>query len=577
MADSKENIETFGSDPGMGQWSSIFHKLPKWLLPLSVVIFTAIIYNQAIFNGFTKFDDAIYVTDNSFIRDFSWKGVLAIFTSFSTCNYHPFTTITYLFEYKFFQLDPLPYHALNVLLHLANTWLVYTLAERLSGKKITAFAVAVFFGIHPMHVESVAWISERKDVLYSFFFLLALLFYISYLESGFNRKYYLYMFLCFIASVLSKSAAVSLPVLLILLDIYKKRQINAKILLEKVPLFVVAAFFGVINILAQASGDCIDVVTTPFGFINRIFLCTSALASYIIRLVFPVGLSGMHYFPVMTDGFFHWQYYASLPFVLIIGWFIARRSSIRREMIFGFSFFLCTIFLMLQIISVGSALVAERYTYISYIGLFYIAGQGLSAICEGQWKNIAFMGLIIVVCVFSGLTWSRISVWKNDNTIYSDMIAKNTGSPYCFYPYYVIGLEKYKEGDFKGAMQDFNESILLDPGYPDAYNARGGLFMQFDNPHSALSDFNAAIRLDPGLAIAYNNRASLKATMGDFRGAIADYNSFLQMTPGNPRAYADRGMVRLNLGDSLGACADFKLSAQKGNDDALKLLGLYCH
>jgi protein O-mannosyl-transferase len=556
------------------------NKLPTFLKwsPLAIIFLTAILYYRAVCNGLTSFDDAFYVNNNPFLKDFSWSGIKAIFTSFYSCNYHPLTILTYLFEYRFFEINPLPYHLTNVLLHLFNTWFVFLLAERLSGRKVTAIVVSLLFAVHPMHVESVAWVSERKDVLFSFFYLLSLLSYLSYLRYGFRKKYYVGMFLFFVASLLSKPAAVTLPVLLIVIDLYKGRAIQAKVLIEKIPLLLLSFVFGILNIVAQTGS--INIVDTSFGFFNRLFLVTYTIAWYLFSLPVPYNLSGMHYYPTMSAGLLPWQYYSSLPLLAIVAllvWRLIRRSSFRKEIVFGCSFFLVTIFLTLQAIPVGSSLVAERYTYIPYIGLAYIVGQCLSETKNviGRYAGIGIFSVLTIV--FCSITWSRIAVWKDDYTLYGDMIEKNAGSPYNFYAYFVLGMDKYNEGKLKESLQDINDCISLDPGYAVAYNIRGGLYAQLNDPKSALIDFTRAISLDPEKAIFYNNRASLNARLGNFREAISDYDSYLDMDPRSCRAYADRGMVRLNLSDSTGACGDFRKSLQFGNSDAELLLRQYCH
>ncbi|NTW33679.1 MAG: glycosyltransferase family 39 protein [Bacteroidetes bacterium] len=200
-----------------------FKEIPKWT-PIAILVFTTLIYIKALFNDFA-WDDEIYIMRNPFLRDFSINGIKVIFTSFYFSNFHPITTLTYFLEYKCFGINPFPYHLVNILLHLLNTWLVFKLVEQLSNKKITALVVSLLFAVHPMHVESVAWISERKDILYSLFYFLSLLSYLRYVKHGFSVKHYIWTLLFFIASLLSKSAAVTLPVLLIGIDIFRKRKI----------------------------------------------------------------------------------------------------------------------------------------------------------------------------------------------------------------------------------------------------------------------------------------------------------------------------------------------------------------
>ena len=164
--------------------------IPKWSVA-AIILFTALLYSRCLYNGLTLMDDDYYIINNPFLKDFSLHGVRAIFTSFYSGKLrNPLTTVTWLFEYNIYGLNPLPYHLLNLLLHLLNIWLVFHLAEQLSGKKITALVVAVLFAVHPMHVESVAWASERKDVLYAAFYLLSLLAYLRYTASGYRIKFF---------------------------------------------------------------------------------------------------------------------------------------------------------------------------------------------------------------------------------------------------------------------------------------------------------------------------------------------------------------------------------------------------
>ena len=264
--------------------------IPAWA-PFAVMLFTGLLYIKAVSNGFVYWDDDNYILNNLYLHDFSIKGIISIFSNFNNANYHPLTTITNLVEYKLFAFNPLPYHLINVLLHIVNTWLVFALVEKMSGKRITALVVCILFAIHPLHVESVAWVSERKDVLYSTFYLLSLLSYLRYLETGFSTRHCIYVLLLFIASCFSKSAAITLPLLLIAIDIYKGRKIDTKSLIEKIPFILVSVLFGILAIMSQRSGFAIHQLSDSFTFINRLFLFTSRIAFYIIEAFVPFRLS----------------------------------------------------------------------------------------------------------------------------------------------------------------------------------------------------------------------------------------------------------------------------------------------
>ncbi len=592
----RENIVVKNSYGGQGN-NNVSFGITKWA-PVAVLVFTGLLYYKALSGGLTIIDDDFYITKNPFLRDFSLHGVKAIFTSFYQTNYHPLTTLTFFFEYNWFGLDPLPYHLLNVLLHLVNTWLVFKVVEQLSGKRLTAIIVCILFAIHPLHVESVAWISERKDVLYSMFYLSALLYYLRYLDSRFQTKNLITALLLFLASLFSKSAAVTLPVLLIVIDIYKGRKLNTKSLTEKVPFLLLSLFFGILAILSQRSGGAINDYASSYSFINKLFIFTSALSFYFIKLIAPSGFSILHYSPYILGGTLRWYYYLSLPFLLIIGWLVARRSSFRKEMIFGVCFFLVTISVMLQIIPVGSAYVAERYTYISYIGLFYIIGQWVSDVAINKWRNIVIGVFAVFVIVYSYQTWDRIGVWKDDTLLFNDLVDSNPD----IYSSYLFRADLRKTGgDLQGALEDYTKSITLNPEFgetyfkrartydalgnipaaisdydkaiqmiPDfteAYNSRGWDNFQSGKARAAVNDFNKAIALDANYAEAYNNRGWVYYQAGDIKSAIPDFSKAIALLPNFDKPYYNRAEIKSKTGDFIGAIEDYNILLKLHPDD----------
>lgn len=548
--------------------------IPKWA-PLAVLVFTALLYSRALYNGFVSLDDYIYIPQNPFIKDFSWNGMKAIFTSFYSGNYHPLTMLSYLLEYSLFGLNPLPYHLLSVLLHLLNIWLVFKLVEELSDKKITALVVALLFAVHPMHVESVAWISERKDVLYSLFYLLSLLIYLRYLKSGLQTKYYIAALLIFVASLLSKPAAVTLPVLLIAIDIYKGRTIQIKLLLEKIPFLLLALLFGILAVWSQGTEGAVNDAMLSYGFINKIFLFTSALAFYLLKSIAPFGLSAMHYFPNIHNGLFPCPYYASLPFVLFIAWLLVKSVSFRKEIIFGVFFFLITVSVMLQVFPVGASLVSERYTYIPYMGLFYIAGQWMADIRTKEARN-AVAGLFsFFVIMFSVQTWERISVWKNDDALYNDIVEKN---PDIYFGYYLRGNLKNSQGKLQEALQDYTQAIRLkNPELAELYTSRGLVYYNLGDKKSAMLDYNKAIELNPEMAEAYNNRGAAYFGLGNIKSALIDLNKAILLNPKLDNAYYNRGVLKAKTCDTIGSCEDLKKAVQLGNQEAAQMANQYCN
>ncbi len=530
-----------------------FAGIPKWA-PAAVLAFTALIYFRALNNGFASLDDDKYILQNPYIRDLSVRGVKAVFAAFYNGNYHPLTTLAYLFEYSCFKANPLPYHLLNVLLHLANTWLVFKLVEKLSGKSLAALAASLLFAVHPMHVESVAWVSELKDVLYALFYLLSLLFYLRYLDLGYRGKHYLGALLLFFVSLLSKSAAVTLPALLLAADIYRGRKLSARMLLEKIPFFIPALVFGILAIMSQRAGGALSYISLHYSLLERIFISAYAVAFYVVKLAVPSGLSVMHYYPAAQGGALPWQYYASLPFLAVIAGLLLRPGSFRRETAFGAAFFLITVSVMLQIVPVGIAVTAERYTYIPYIGLFYIAGLRLAEINKKHVKNAALALFSVLIIMFSYQTWRRIGVWKDGEVLFTDVIAKY---PQNHHGYWIRGNVKYGKGDMAGALRDYDKALECDPSFATAYVNRGCIYNILNEYGPALRDLDRAINMDTTIAEAYNNRGWARYNLGGKAAAVQDYDKAILLDPGYAEAYNNRGWAYFEAGERAPAMRDF--------------------
>ncbi len=248
------------------------------------ILFIALLsYLPALNNGFV-WDDDDYIKNNLLIRSINLK---EIFSTNLMGNYHPLTVLVYAIQYKFFEVSEKGYHAFNLFLHLLNVLLVFFAVFRLSNKSIVALVAALLFALHPMHVESVAWASELKDLLYTFFFLASYIFYMKYLDDGKN-KYYVFALFLFLLSLLSKAMAASLPLLLVLTDYFKGQKFNAKTLLQKVPFFLLSLIFGFVAVHAQKSSGAVDTATFDMG--QRIIFASYGFITYLVKLALPLQL-----------------------------------------------------------------------------------------------------------------------------------------------------------------------------------------------------------------------------------------------------------------------------------------------
>jgi len=575
--------------------------IPEWAIAV-VLMFTALLYARVLQNGFVKMDDDTYLINNPLIRDLSLRGILNVFTTFHSYNYHPLTTLTNLVEFSLFGLNPVPYHVFNVVLHILNTWLVYKLINRLSGKQVVALAVAVLFSVNPMHVESVAWASERKDVLYTCFYLWSLLAYLQYLSSSFSVRYYFLVLLLFVLSLFSKSAAVTLPVLLLAADVYKGRRIDARMFAEKIPFFLLSFVFGMLAIKSQTSemgGGTVNDLSQIYSYTDRFFLLTYSIAFYIVKLLFPTGLAAFHYFPAKGESGLPLLYYSSAVFLLATGIALYQVKPVKKVILFGVAFFFITISVMM-VVPVGNSLVNERYTYVPSIGFFFLLAAIAVYYIKGSARNVALVLFAMYVLWLSYQTWNRIGIWKDSTTILTDVIEQN---PEFYHAYWVRGnvelqaddkqraLEDFnkvlqyrpdfyaallargdlrlKLQDYNGCIKDLDQAIRIDAQNGAAYNTRGMAYDAIDSLQAALSDYNRAISFSPGLALAYNNRSVILAKTGNINGAISDINRAISLAPADVKMYVNRGNIRSVQNDYKGAIEDFTYAIRLKPDESM--------
>lgn len=527
----------------------------------AILVLTAFAFSPTLQNTFTNWDDEAYVVNNPLITQINGENVVKMFDYRHpiSSNYHPLTILSLAVNYQWAKLDPAPYISTNIALHLLNIILVFYFILLLTKyNQWVALIVALLFAIHPMHVESVAWISERKDVLYGAFFIGAMIGYLKYLTSG-KRHFLVLTFGLFLLSLLSKSAAVILPVVLLTLDYYKGRKWQSKVFVEKIPFFIVAVIFGLIAIKTQSTTAISDLERWSAG--HRILFASYGLMMYVVKLVVPINLSSFYSYPIAGNPLPVIFYIAP---ILVIGWagivyVFARRQ---KELVFGLLFFVANLLLVLQLLPVGEAIMADRYTYIAYIGLFFIIAKGMDYLVHQKWKKsanakyVAILGLLIVVGIYTALTYERTKIWKNTNTLWSDVIEKH---PNVVFAYYNRGLYNVSGGrtNYKKASQDFSKAIQLNPKYGSAYIGRGNIHYANQENEKALSDFSKAIAFDPSNANAYVNRAAVYNRLQNYNKGLQDLQKAIELNPNSANAYMNKAVIHYSLQEYEEAIAAF--------------------
>lgn len=583
-------------------------KYPLLLWGTLALVF--VVFLPSLTNDFVNWDDPKYVINNALIKDLSGKGIKAMFSSFYGGNYHPLTALSNAIEFKLFGLNPKPFHFFNLLIHVFNTFLVFRLIRLLSSDVRIALVVCLLFGIHPMHAESVVWISERKDVLYTLFYLLATIKYIELQDAEKkNIKQYLVIVVLFLCSLLSKSAAVVFPLTLILIDIYKGKKIGIALLMNKIPFFALSLIFGLVALRSQGVDGALSDLSPVFSVSDRVWLVSYSLVFYIYKLFLPLNLSAFHAYPEKINNVLPWYYYAAPLVIVALAFITLKARQFRKELSFGLLFFLVNIILVIQVIPVGQALAAERYSYVPYIGLFFIIAYLFFYLLDSYQNNKTYFQVAAAagVLVLSAVAFNRNKAWKDGVSLWNDVIAKN---PRVAFAHYNLGNAYKNKNDFQSAINAYSGAIKVDSVYSTAWFNRAHAYADIQKHNEAIADYSKAVILNPKNQEAYFNRAVSYATLKEYDSAIADYTKSLELKPndvgayysrGNMKAfkglfeeamtdytkaieldakYADaynnRGNCKLNLNRMKEACDDWKMSYQLGNTKSTDMLGRYC-
>ena len=579
--------------------------LPLAATLLTVLIATFAIYTTSFDHEFTTWDDPDYVTDNVLVRNQDYEALTKAIVS---SNYHPLTMFSMAWNAAP-PLSPKPFLVTNALLHTINTGLLFWLAFRLSRRSLfVAFWTALLFGVHPMHVESVAWISERKDVLYTLFFLAAAIAYHRYLERR-SLRWLGGALALFVLSCLSKGMAVVFPLVMIVMDVWERRRVlETRSLIEKAPFFVVALVFGRIVLDVQGGGDLNGLLTKttlhlkgvadfiPYAAWERVVLPTYGFAAYLFKLFVPVRLSAFYpYPPPGTLGLVH--ILAPLVFLGVLALIVwdFRRT---RILTFGLGWYLVTILPVLQWLPVGEAIMADRYAYLSYVGPLFALSMGIPRVAGAarERQAIAAVALACFAAVCGVLSVRQIGVWKNSDTLWSQVIRLHPRSAMA---YVARGNARGSAGRVQEALEDLRTARSLGSRKYDLYDGLGNAYGALGQLDSSVVMYGAAIAQNSSSGRTYYNRAvalvrlqrpqealadldraeallggtnlNVHPTRGDaylhlqrYREAVQEYDRAIERGAGNAMVYNNRGIAKWNLGDRAGAEADIAEARRLG-------------
>jgi protein O-mannosyl-transferase len=520
-------------------------RFPLYCLLIASVTFIAFL--PSLRNGFVNWDDDRYITLNPDVHGVNARHVAKVFSSTYLNHYLPVTMLSFMGEYSLFKADPAVYHFTNLLLHIVNALLLFGLIFALSGDYSVSLLTALLFAIHPLQVESVAWIAERKGVLSATFYFPSLLSYVRYKKSG-HRAYFITCLLSFVLSLLSKSMAVSLPFVLLLTDYLMGRKIDKKNLLEKTPFFILSAIFLCIAYFSKQD----SMNQGPhYSAVQCVLSPAYNICFYLVKTIFPVNLCAL-YGPGEHDPGLTMKMILSA--IVLCGMAVvvyrSRRSS--RIVVFSALFYLFTLLPVLQIVSSGGwTNVADRYTYIPLIGVYFLISTGCSLLLKKTFVNYKVartgtaFGCVAGVVFLSCMTYSRCGVWHDGFTLWNDVLKTAPSSV----AYTNRGFAYASEHNYTRAIEDYNQAIDLNSTYAPIYNNRGNAYGALGDNALAIKDYDQAIAIDPRYAQAYGNRGIAYKTLGDFDRAVEDFSQATRLAPKFAMAYNNLGAAYCYKGE----------------------------
>lgn len=507
------------------------------LIPLLIII----VYRSVTDYQLVDWDDKRYLKETPMIQGLTMDNVKSMFTTKVLLSYNPFVLITFAIDYEIAKLSPGWCHGVNVFFHIMNALILFFCLKKLKLQNEVVGIIACIFAIHPMSVEAVAWIAGRKDVVYGFFYLLSWLFYMKFINSS-KKISYGASIIFFVFALFSKVQAITLPFVLIITDYMLISRFRWKSLLNKIPFFTLSLIFG----LAAISGSTLvaDKYTLPPTFMDKIIYSVMGFGIYFQKILLPFHQTCMYTFPVNGSG----EYFT----LLIIG--ILAIGVVATGVIYswkkapmvtgGLLFFLFSIFPVLHIVAFNSALIYERFTYLAGIGIF-ISLMNLDQLFP-VWKESRLKVAGAVTIIFAVLAMMRVGIWKNAETMWSDVTEK---SPRAAEAFNNLGMVYLDKGEFDKATVNFNECIRLKPQQPDPYNNLSVIAYKKNNLKEALRENLVVLNIDTNHVDGNKNRGVFYFNMSQWDSAIYYYSKVTRIIPKDASSYFYIACAYYNKGE----------------------------
>ena len=506
----------------------------KILLSVVLVAVTLAVFMQTVDHQFINYDDPGYVTSNPVVKSgLTAAGFAWAFTTTAMSNWHPLTWLSHMADVQMFGLDPRGHHLTSVCIHAVAALLLFLLLARITGALWQSFAVASLFALHPLHVESVAWVAERKDVLSSLFWLLTLLFYARFVKKA-GYAWYFCALLSYIAGLMIKPMLVTLPLVMLLLDYWPLNRFAGKeappesralsgmrstlvsLVWEKIPFFLLSVLSVVITIYGQQKGGAmLSLDKLPVGL--RIENALIAYIKYIVLMIWPHDLAILYPF---SRSFPLWQAIGAGVLLVLISLVVVRWRLRFPYLVTGWFWYLITLLPVIGLVQVGSQALADRYTYIPLTGLFILLCWLIPDLMRGWRHRQVMLGVLagVVIVALTSVTWRQLGYWKDNISLYRHTLAVTTGN-YLILNNYAAALEE--EGNIEDSMAMFRLALSIKPDHAEALYNLGRLYLaDLDRPQEALPLFVRAIAVKPDYMDAYVNLGAAYNNLGRYNETV---------------------------------------------------------
>ena len=536
--------------PAENQWL-------RWGIPVIVVLVTLIVFLPALKNGFVDWDDEKNFLNNYQYRGLGWEQLKLMFTSARMGPYTPLASLTFGFDYVLWGMTPSGYHFTSVALHCVSAAVFYFLNLKLLGHlagtdsqqrknelNLAAAFSTLFFAVHPLRAESVAWLSGRHDILAGLFYMLALLWYIEPRSVPDGKtpgwRAQLLPLAAFLMALLSKGMAISLPFVLVIMDIYLLKRLsvnpgkwfspeNRHVWLEKIPYFALSLVFGLLGYAAQAKAGALLSVET-FSFASRLGTALFAAGFYVWKTIVPINLVPFYQLPA-GFGLSSWPVILGGAFILAATITVVALRRSRPAGLAIWAYYLITLGPVAGIIKINSQAAADRYTYISCLGFAVLLGAAFLAlrrVPQNLIRKYALLAAFLVIAVLGRLTWLQAQVWRNSETLWRHTLTVDNGIQFA---HNNLGIVLFSRGNLDQAMEHYREAIRIAPGYADSYSNMGVALAASNKLDEAVKYLTEAVRIKPDYASAHFNLGRILSVQGKLDEALLHFREAVRFDP----------------------------------------------